>query len=67
MNELLKKREKEGRWHFKEQKQSGKLFLTSDFQPYHLNVIYKLFKNQIVQRYLDGELSKKPPSLVSGI
>mgnify|MGYP001325943995 CR=1 FL=1 len=67
LKELLKKREKEGYWNFKEQKQSGKLFLTSDFQPCHLKVIYSLFQNKIVDRYLDGEFSKKYPKIITGI
>lgn len=46
------------------QKSAGKLFLSSDWKPEHLRVIYGLFNNDIVDRYLDGDLPKIEPPLV---
>lgn len=47
------------------QKSSGKLFTSSDWQPQHLRVVYNLFNNDIVDKYLDGELPKVEPKLVN--
>ncbi len=63
---LLKKRENIDRWSFKKQKGSGKLFLTSDFKPYHLRSIYLLFENKIVEKYLKGELKNQKPKIIKG-
>jgi len=48
-----------------EQKGNGKLFLASDFQPHHLNVIYNLYENNIVDAYLNGMLPGRSPSLIT--
>ena len=51
-------------WTFNEQKSSGRLFLTRDFQPGHLRVIYNTYKNDIVSRYLEGQLEQRTPKLM---
>ncbi len=54
----------EAGWSFKEQKSSGRLFLTRDFQPAHLRIIYNAYNNDIVSHYLDGQLEKRTPKLI---
>ncbi|WP_087569409.1 formyltransferase family protein [Paenibacillus sp. MY03] len=46
------------------QKNSGKLFLNSDWEPTHLRVIYQLFDNDIVDQFLDGRIQSEAPNLV---
>jgi len=48
-----------------EQKGNGKLFLVSDFKPHHLRVIYDLFDNSIVDKYLSGLLPGRDPLLLN--
>ena len=50
---------------YSKQKSTGRLFLTSDFEPSHLRVIYDTFQNKIVDSYLNGELGRKIPNLIS--
>jgi len=50
-------------WRTFSQKGTGKNFLSSDFRPEHLRVIYNLYKNDIVRRYLDGDLKCPIPGL----
>lgn len=47
-----------------EQRSSGRLFLTKDFQAAHLRLIYETFENRIVDAYLDGSLGDVQPKLV---
>lgn len=47
------------------QKGNGKLFTSTDWQPQHLRVVYNLFDNDIVDKYLDGELPQIEPKLVN--
>lgn len=42
-----------------EQKGNGKLFLSRDWTPQTLRVIYELFEDKIVDMYLNGELEKR--------
>lgn len=42
----------------------GKLFISSDWKPQHLRLIYNTFNNDIVDRFLDGELGYDEPKLV---
>ncbi|MDO8487490.1 MAG: formyltransferase family protein [Candidatus Curtissbacteria bacterium] len=49
------------------QKNTGKKFLTTDFRPEHLRVIYNLFENKIVDYYLEGKLRCRTPKLVETI
>lgn len=46
-----------------EQTRTGKLFLSGDFDPHHLRVIYDLYDNDIVDEYLDGNLGDRRPNL----
>jgi len=62
---LLKKYLIEGYWSYSEQLSSGKLFLTSDFNPAHLRIIYETFQNRIVDSYLNGDLEMRKPKLIS--
>ena len=47
------------------QKSNGKLFLSSDWCPQTLRVIYELFQDRIVDMYLNGELERSEPKLVN--
>lgn len=49
----------------KKQPTSGKLFVGSDWKPQHLRLIYNYFDNDIVDRYLDGELGHEEPPLIT--
>ena len=49
------------------QNKTGRLWLTSDFNPIHLRVIYNTFNDDIVKHYLEGRLSKRNPTLFSVI
>ena len=49
----------------KEQKTTGKIWRGSDFHPAQLRVIYDLFDNNIVDAYLNGELSERTPTTYS--
>ena len=60
----LFKNDRISKWSFKEQQSPGKLFLTRDFHPAHLRVIYNDFRNNIVDHYLDGALGNRQPNLV---
>jgi methionyl-tRNA formyltransferase len=46
------------------QKTSGKLWLGSDWRPEHLRLIYDLYENRVVDRYLAGQFEKRSPPLV---
>jgi folate-dependent phosphoribosylglycinamide formyltransferase PurN len=48
----------------KEQTGTGKLFLSDDFDPHHLRVVYDLYDNDIVDEYLDGNLGDRQPDVV---
>ncbi len=39
---------------------TGKLWRAADWHPSHLKLIYDVFDDRIVDRYLDGQLSDKP-------
>ena len=49
----------------KKQKTSGKNWIGSDFHASQLRVIYELFDDDIVDKYLDGELEQKQPNIFS--
>ncbi|MFB6198934.1 MAG: formyl transferase [Halobacteriaceae archaeon] len=46
------------------QESAGKLWLSTDWRPEHLVVIYDKFNNDIVDRYLNGEIEGKEPDLI---
>jgi len=53
------------KWVYEKQSSTGRLFLSKDFEPAHLRVIYDAFDNKIVNLYLNGELGKRKPRLVT--
>jgi len=46
------------------QRSSGKLWLGRDWRPEHLRIVYELYGNQIIDRYLDGVIAQRKPKLV---
>ncbi|MBS3132168.1 methionyl-tRNA formyltransferase [Candidatus Woesearchaeota archaeon] len=51
------------RWKTFSQKGTGKNFLFRDFRPEHLRVIYNLFDDDIVKRFMEGSLKPGEPKL----
>lgn len=51
-------------WIFHPQSTTGKNFLSRDFQPSHLRMIYETYNDDIVDQYLDGNLKQHKPKLV---
>lgn len=49
------------------QKGNGKLYVSTDWTPQHLRIIYQTFNNDIVDHYLDGKLPNPQPSLVNAL
>ncbi len=49
---------------FHPQSTTGKNFLSRDFQPSHLRMIYETYQNDIVDQYLDWNLKQHKPKLV---
>ncbi|WP_197408322.1 formyltransferase family protein [Campylobacter iguaniorum] len=47
------------------QKTSGKNFLTRDFVPQHLRVIYNLFNDNIVDYFLEKKINPKNPNIIT--
>lgn len=56
--------EKNRSWKFHPQSTTGKNFLSRDFQPSHLRMIYETYNDDIVDHYLDGNLKQHKPKLV---
>ena len=50
-------------WEYKHQRNTGKCFLGADFIPQHLRMIYEVYDDNLVDAYLDGELSGREPYL----
>ena len=46
------------------QKNSGKLWLSRDWRPEHLLLVYEMFGDRVVDAYLDGKLEQREPTLV---
>lgn len=57
--------EKKGKFSYLEQKSTGKLFLSNDFQVAHLRVIYDQYENKIVDEYLKGNLNQNKPKIIN--
>jgi len=57
--------EKKKDWKKFDQKNIGKNFLNIDFKPEHLRTIYDLFNDDIVDRYLSGEIQSISPKLIT--
>jgi folate-dependent phosphoribosylglycinamide formyltransferase PurN len=45
----------------------GKVFLTKDWRPEHLRLIYEVYNDQIVDNYINGKISGKEPELINVI
>lgn len=52
-----------GAWKQHKQRGTGKNFLSSDFKPEHLRVIYNVFNDDMVKQYIEGRLHSKAPAL----
>ena len=48
-------------WKYHKQKNTGKCFLSSDFKPQHLRVIYDVYQDNIVNEYLSGRIPRNEP------
>ena len=46
------------------QKITGRLFLERDFEAHHLRALYDLFRDRLVEEWLDGNLGTRLPKLV---
>ena len=46
------------------QKGTGKNFLERDFRPEHLRIIYDSFDDDIVDKFLDGNIHSTKPNLI---
>jgi folate-dependent phosphoribosylglycinamide formyltransferase PurN len=46
------------------QRSTGRLFLSRDFEPHHLRLIYDTFDDKIVDAWLDGQLGHRQPLLI---
>ena len=64
--DMLELLERWSDWNFKEQRNTGKCFLTTDFIPQHLRNIYEAYDDNLVDAYLDGELADREPYLYQG-
>lgn len=53
-----------GGWTRHKQRGTGKNFLSSDFRPEHLRVIYDVFDDDMVRQYQEGKLTSKEPRLI---
>ena len=53
-----------GEWKRHKQKGTGKNFLSSDFKPEQLRVIYEVFNDDMVKQYLEGKLPSRQPKLI---
>lgn len=60
---LIELFQKQGAWKTRQQKSGGKLFLSTDFYPEHLRVIYNTYNNDIVKLYLEKKITPKQPNL----
>jgi len=49
------------------QKTSGRIWRGVDWRPEHLHLIYDVYGDRIVDKYLDGEFLKRDPKLVRGV
>lgn len=61
---LFQLREAEGRFNETPQKVTGRSYLSSQFHPSHLRVVYNMFQNRVVDEYLQGRLRKTLPKLI---
>jgi methionyl-tRNA formyltransferase len=52
-------------WKSRPQRATGKCFLSSDFQPAHLRLIYDTWDDKIVSAYLKGDIEPRQPKVYS--
>jgi methionyl-tRNA formyltransferase len=57
---------KDGEVNLALQKRTGKLWLSSDFSPAHLRIIYDTFDNDLVRAHLNGEIGFSTPRIHVG-
>jgi methionyl-tRNA formyltransferase len=60
---LIEKLERKELRPYLKQKYSGKLWIENDWKPEHLKVVYELYKNNVVNDYLDGKISQRTVKL----
>lgn len=65
LNQLISLIENDPRVEGIEPNSSGRLWREKDFTPAHLRVIYEQFNNDIVDKFLSGELGEQLPKLLS--
>jgi methionyl-tRNA formyltransferase len=64
---LYRQLDQRGRLELYPQKSTGRLFLTRDFEPHHLRLIYDLYKDRIVDEWINGRLGSRKPKIYNGI
>ena len=62
--EIIENR-KNNKWQYSNQIGNGKLYLTRDFHPSHLRMIYDIYDDKIVNAFLDKKLNKNKPKIIS--
>ena len=67
MIKLLKKFEEDGKFIEVMQKKIGRLYLSTQFRPEHLRVIYDLYENKMVDEFLNGNLTNPSPKLITSV
>ncbi len=50
---------------FHKQQSSGKFFLSRDFIPQHLRVVYNLYNDDIVDQFLDSKIRPDGPNVIT--
>jgi methionyl-tRNA formyltransferase len=64
---LMQMYELHGKFSYHKQTMTGKLFLSKDFHPSHLRVIYDLYDNKQVDYFLSGEFGSRSPLLINAL
>lgn len=62
--DLIKRKREKGFIKSVKQKGTGKLWVKSDWQPIHLELIYKFYDDSIVDLYLEGKIPQETPKLI---
>lgn len=62
--ELLKIFQENKKWDTYIQKGTGKNWLERDFRPEHLRIIYDLFDDKMVDRFLNGDIKPNNPNII---
>ena len=61
---LFRYRKEHDRFEETLQRTTGRLYLSSQFRPAHLRVIYDLYRNRLVDAYLEGKVGLHQPRLI---